>query len=60
MWFRDNSYRKQATIDKETCFLDILDTAGQVRYTLLSPHLASSAATPNRLRLRCCRRSIPR
>ena len=27
----EDSYRKQVTIDDQTCLLDILDTAGQVR-----------------------------
>jgi Ras family protein len=26
----EDSYRKQVTIDEETCLLDILDTAGMV------------------------------
>ena len=28
----EDSYRKQITVDKETCLLDILDTAGQEEY----------------------------
>jgi GTPase KRas len=41
LWFRillsfaEDSYRKQVTIDEETCFLDILDTAGQEEYSAL-------------------------
>eukprot|EP00762_Andalucia_godoyi_P008127 ANDGO_02188.mRNA.1 Ras-like protein rasG len=31
----EDSYRKQATIDNETCLLDILDTAGQEEYSAL-------------------------
>ena len=31
----EDSYRKQATIDSKTCFLDILDTAGQEEYSAL-------------------------
>jgi GTPase KRas protein len=31
----EDSYRKQVTIDNETCFLDILDTAGQEEYAAL-------------------------
>ena len=29
------SYRKQVTIDNETCLLDILDTAGQEEYSAM-------------------------
>lgn len=29
----EDSYRKQVTIDEETCLLDILDTAGQEEYS---------------------------
>ncbi|GAM17543.1 hypothetical protein SAMD00019534_007180 [Acytostelium subglobosum LB1] len=31
----EDSYRKQATIDDETCLLDILDTAGQEEYSAM-------------------------
>eukprot|EP01112_Ceratiomyxa_fruticulosa_P020087 TRINITY_DN6740_c0_g1_i2.p1 TRINITY_DN6740_c0_g1~~TRINITY_DN6740_c0_g1_i2.p1 ORF type:complete len:198 (-),score=23.47 TRINITY_DN6740_c0_g1_i2:9-602(-) len=31
----EDNYRKQATIDDETCLLDILDTAGQEEYSAL-------------------------
>ena len=31
----EDSYRKQVTIDDETCLLDILDIAGQKEYNLL-------------------------
>jgi len=31
----EDSYRKQATIDNETCMLDILDTAGQEEYSAM-------------------------
>jgi len=31
----EDSYRKQAAIDDETCFLEILDTAGQEEYRAL-------------------------
>ncbi|EFC40771.1 predicted protein [Naegleria gruberi] len=31
----EDSYRKQVTVDTETCFLDILDTAGQEEYAAL-------------------------
>ena len=31
----EDSYRKQATIDKETCILEILDTAGEEEHSLM-------------------------
>lgn len=31
----EDSYRKQVTIDQETCLLDILDTAGQEEYSAM-------------------------
>jgi len=31
----EDSYRKQVTIDKQTCLLDILDTAGQEEYSAM-------------------------
>jgi GTPase SAR1 family protein len=31
----EDSYRKHAIIDDEPCLIEILDTAGQGRYTLL-------------------------
>ncbi len=31
----EDSYRKQVTIDDETCLLDILDTAGQEEYSAM-------------------------
>jgi len=31
----EDSYRKQVTIDEETCLLDILDTAGQDEYSAM-------------------------
>jgi GTPase KRas len=31
----EDSYRKQVTIDNETCLLDILDTAGQEEYSAM-------------------------
>jgi len=31
----EDSYRKQVTIDSETCLLDILDTAGQEEYSAM-------------------------
>ena len=31
----EDSYRKQVTIDEETCLLDILDTAGQEEYSAM-------------------------
>mmetsp|Transcript_7022 Transcript_7022/g.17769 ORF Transcript_7022/g.17769 Transcript_7022/m.17769 type:complete len:191 (-) Transcript_7022:321-893(-) len=31
----ENSYRKQITLDEETCMLDILDTAGQEEYSVM-------------------------
>jgi len=31
----ENSYRKQITLDDETCMLDILDTAGQEEYSVM-------------------------
>ena len=31
----EDSYRKQVTIDDETCILDILDTAGQEEYSAM-------------------------
>ena len=31
----EDSYRKQVTIDEETCLLDILDTAGQEEYSVM-------------------------
>ena len=33
----EDSYRKQVTIDEETCLLDILDTAGQEEYSAMRP-----------------------
>jgi GTPase KRas protein len=32
---RTDSYRKQVSIDDETCLLDILDTAGQEEYSAM-------------------------
>jgi|EP00900_Chrysochromulina_parva_P017611 GTPase KRas protein len=31
----EDSYRKQVTVDEETCLLDILDTAGQEEYSAM-------------------------
>lgn len=31
----EDSYRKQVTIDGDTCLLDILDTAGQEEYSAM-------------------------
>jgi len=31
----EDSYRKQVTIDEETCLMDILDTAGQEEYSAM-------------------------
>ena len=31
----EDSYRKQVVIDRETCLLDILDTAGQNKYSAM-------------------------
>ena len=33
--YAEDSYRKQVTIDDETCILDILDTAGQEEYSAM-------------------------
>ena len=33
----EDSYTKQVVIDEETCFLDILDTAGQEEYSAMRP-----------------------
>ena len=46
----EDSYRKQVTIDDETCLLDILDTAGQEEYSAMrdqtcAPARGSSAFT---------------
>eukprot|EP01103_Thecamoeba_quadrilineata_P018055 TRINITY_DN667_c0_g1_i1.p1 TRINITY_DN667_c0_g1~~TRINITY_DN667_c0_g1_i1.p1 ORF type:complete len:188 (-),score=37.31 TRINITY_DN667_c0_g1_i1:99-662(-) len=34
----EDSYRKQVTIDQESCLLDILDTAGQEEYSAMRDH----------------------
>ena len=31
----EDSYRKQVVVDKEACYLDILDTAGQEEYSAM-------------------------
>jgi len=36
----EDSYRKQVTIDDETCLLDILDTAGQEEYSAMRDQVA--------------------
>ena len=33
----EDSYRKQALVDEESCVLDILDTAGQEEYSAMRP-----------------------
>ena len=33
----EDSYRKQAMVDGESCVLDILDTAGQEEYSAMRP-----------------------
>lgn len=45
----EDSYRKQVTIDEETCLLDILDTAGQEEYSAMRDqvrHAPRTAAQP--------------
>ena len=43
----EDSYRKQVTIDEETCLLDILDTAGQEEYSAMRDQVR--APSPPRL-----------
>jgi len=48
----EDSYRKQVTIDDETCLLDILDTAGQEEYSAMRDQYmrtgkASCVSTPS-------------
>ena len=51
----EDSYRKQVTIDEETCLLDILDTAGQEEYSAMR----DQARHPH-CRTRCARgRALP-
>eukprot|EP01126_Amoeba_proteus_P034533 TRINITY_DN3445_c0_g3_i2.p1 TRINITY_DN3445_c0_g3~~TRINITY_DN3445_c0_g3_i2.p1 ORF type:complete len:191 (+),score=41.04 TRINITY_DN3445_c0_g3_i2:69-641(+) len=38
----EDSYRKQVSIDDETCLLDILDTAGQEEYSAMRDHYMRS------------------
>ena len=40
----EDSYRKQVTIDDETCLLDILDTAGQEEYSAMRDQVRGSSA----------------
>lgn len=45
----EDSYRKQVTIDEETCLLDILDTAGQEEYSAMRDQVTlffARASTP--------------
>ena len=50
----EDSYRKQVTIDEETCLLDILDTAGQEEYSAMRDQVRCAAF---QLHLdRCCQR----
>ena len=45
----EDSYRKQVTIDEETCLLDILDTAGQEEYSAMRDQVCLLANSPPRL-----------
>jgi GTPase SAR1 family protein len=38
----EDSYRKQVTIDEETCLLDILDTAGQEEYSAMRDQVCTA------------------
>ena len=40
----EDSYRKQVTIDEETCLLDILDTAGQEEYSAMRDQVRAQRA----------------
>ena len=40
----DDSYRKQATVDGETCLWEIVDTAGQEEYAVMRDHYMKSGA----------------
>lgn len=39
----EDSYRKQVSIDDETCLLDILDTAGQEEYSAMRGNSQTSS-----------------
>ena len=45
----EDSYRKQVTIDEETCLLDILDTAGQEEYSAMRDQVTRPATPPRDL-----------
>lgn len=42
----EDSYRKQVTIDDETCLLDILDTAGQEEYSAMRDQVQPAGRAP--------------
>ena len=46
----EDSYRKQVTIDEETCLLDILDTAGQEEYSAMRDQVRHSRRRARRAR----------
>ena len=46
----EDSYRKQVTIDDETCLLDILDTAGQEEYSAMRDQARPHPRAPRRRR----------
>ena len=48
----EDSYRKQVTIDEETCLLDILDTAGQEEYSAMRDQASPGAPLPLSLHAR--------
>ena len=41
----EDSYRKQVTIDEETCLLEILDTAGQEEYSAMRDQVRSAESS---------------
>ena len=56
VWCAEDSYRKQVTIDDETCILDILDTAGQEEYSAMRDQVCCG---PDLLRLGLIRHTPP-
>ena len=46
----EDSYRKQVTIDDETCLLDILDTAGQEEYSAMRDQVSRASEQRKRER----------
>jgi GTPase KRas protein len=57
----EDSYRKQVTIDEETCCLDILDTAGQEEYSAMRDQVRlRGTAAGQAVRPHCISLSRPR